>query len=170
MRTTLVFFEGPSRLVESLADMAAVLGSRGGGRARTDQEIRGNPARPPLRPRRALCGGGTAARARSSFWSATARRGGDDLASLDAAILAADRHGRSRRSRLRSPRSSGLKRREVYERALELGWETQAAMIDWRTCSGRRAKSAGRRAGALRRMASAQGLPHPRSPGADATG
>ena len=46
LEATLIFFEGPSRLAASLADMAEILGDAGGrGGARTDQATRGNPPR-----------------------------------------------------------------------------------------------------------------------------
>jgi 16S rRNA (cytidine1402-2'-O)-methyltransferase len=118
---TLIFFEGPSRLVASLADMADVFGDRPAAVAREltkkfEEVRRGSLAElaahyesegPP----------------RGEIVVLVAPAGGDaptDEAALDAAILAADPSRPLKEISAKIAEALGLKRRDVYERALEL--------------------------------------------------
>ena len=118
---TLVFFEGQSRLAASLADMAEVLGAREGAVAREltkkFEEIRRGTlaelaahyaeAGPPRGEIVVLVGPGTGAEA-------------PEEGALDAAILAAGDERPLKEIAAEIAERLGLKRREVYERALEL--------------------------------------------------
>jgi 16S rRNA (cytidine1402-2'-O)-methyltransferase len=120
-RTTLIFFEGPSRLVESLADMADVLGAREAAVAREltkkfEETRRGTLADltthyqregPPRGEIVVLVGPPGEAQA-------------TDEATLDAEILAADDSRPLKEIAAEIAEKLGLKRRDVYERALEL--------------------------------------------------
>jgi 16S rRNA (cytidine1402-2'-O)-methyltransferase len=118
---TLVFFEGPSRLAASLADMSDVLGARDAAVAREltkkFEEIRR----------------GTLADLAAHYAEAGAPRGeivivvgpagapeATDEAALDAAILAADDGRPTKEIAAEVAEKFGLKRRDVYERALAL--------------------------------------------------
>ncbi|MEP7209377.1 MAG: 16S rRNA (cytidine(1402)-2'-O)-methyltransferase [Alphaproteobacteria bacterium] len=121
IRTTLVFFEGPSRLVESLADMAATFGPRPAVVAReltklfeearrgTLTELAGHYARegPPRGEIVILVGPPSGALE-------------EDAGALDDAILAADSTRPLKEVSAEIAARLGLKRRDVYERALEL--------------------------------------------------
>jgi 16S rRNA (cytidine1402-2'-O)-methyltransferase len=118
---TLVFFEGQSRLAASLADMAETLGAREGVVAREltkkFEEIRRGTlaelaahyaaAGPPRGEIVVLVGPGTGADA-------------PEAGALDAAILAAGDERPLKEIASEIAERLGLKRREVYERALEL--------------------------------------------------
>jgi len=121
VRTTLVFFEGPSRLVDSLADMAAVLGNREAAVAREltkkFEEIRR----------------GRLGQLAAHYAEAGPPRGeivvlvgppGEpaelDAGALDEAILAADATRPLKEIAAEIAAKFGLKRRDVYERALVL--------------------------------------------------
>ena len=118
---TLVFFEGLSRLAASLADMAEVLGAREGVVAREltkkFEEIRRGTlaelaahyaeAGPPRGEIVVLVGPATSAEA-------------PEEGALDAAILAAGDERPLKEIAAEIAERLGLKRREVYERALEL--------------------------------------------------
>lgn len=121
IRGTLVFFEGPSRLVASLADMAEVLGDREGAVAREltkkfEETRRGSlkdlaahyaEAGPPRGEIVVLVGPpGDAAEAGAG--------------ALDAAILAADSSRPMKEVAAEIAAALGLGRRDVYERMLEL--------------------------------------------------
>ena len=122
LEATLIFFEGPSRLAASLADMAEILGdARGRGGARTDQAARGNPPRSARRAGPALSrfrpaarrGGRRrrTARSRAGPGRRRNRRSGCGRCSAghslrDAVALLAD--------------ETGMARRTLYERALAL--------------------------------------------------
>lgn len=120
VRGTLIFFEGPSRLVDSLADMAAVLGARPAVVAREltklfEESRRGTLAGlaehylregPPRGEIVILVGPPEAAEA--------------DEAALDAAILAVDRERPLKAAAAEIAGRLGRKRRDVYERALAL--------------------------------------------------
>ncbi len=127
-RATLVFFEGPSRLVASLDDMAATLGPREAVVARELTKLfeelrRGSlsdlaahyaQSGPPKGEIVILVGPPSAAEAA-------------DMASLDAAILEANRQRPLKEMAAEIASRLGLRRREVYERALELrAADTQA--------------------------------------------
>lgn len=118
---TLVFFEGPSRLVASLADMAAMLGEREAVVAREltkkFEEVRR----------------GTLSQLAAHYAEAGPPRGeivvlvgppsGDeprDADALDAAILAADEDRPLKEIAAEIAERFGIKRRDVYERALDL--------------------------------------------------
>jgi 16S rRNA (cytidine1402-2'-O)-methyltransferase len=121
VRSTLVFFEGPSRLAESLADMAAAFGPRSGVVARELTKMFEETRR------------GTLAELAEHYASEGPPRGeivvlvgppsgaaeGDEDA-LDAAILAADATRPLKEVAAEIAGRLGLKRRDVYERALEL--------------------------------------------------
>jgi 16S rRNA (cytidine1402-2'-O)-methyltransferase len=121
VRTTLVFFEGPSRLVESLADMAAVLGDREAAVAREltkkFEEIRRGRlislaehyavAGPPRGEIVVLVGPPAEAEELEE-------------GALDAAIAAADTSRPLKEVSAEIAARFGLKRRDVYERALTL--------------------------------------------------
>ncbi len=118
---TLIFFEGPSRLAASLADMAEVLGSREAAVAREltkkfEETRRGMladlaahyaEAGPPRGEIVVLVGPPADAEA-------------PDADTLDAAILAADPSRHLKDVAAEIAEALGLKRRDVYERALEL--------------------------------------------------
>jgi 16S rRNA (cytidine1402-2'-O)-methyltransferase len=121
IRTTLVMFEGPSRLAASLADMADVLGAREAAVAREltkkFEEVRRGPladlaaayaSEDPPRGELVVLVGPPAGPVEASA---------DDL---DAAIRAADptRHLKDVAAEIAA--RLGLSRRDVYERALEL--------------------------------------------------
>jgi 16S rRNA (cytidine1402-2'-O)-methyltransferase len=121
VRATLIFFEGPSRLVESLADMAHVLGARDAAVAREltkkfEETRRGKLADlaahyeregPPRGEIVILLG-------------PPAEEQGADAATLDAAILAAGDDRPLKEIAAEIAERLGLKRRDVYERALKL--------------------------------------------------
>jgi 16S rRNA (cytidine1402-2'-O)-methyltransferase len=118
---TLVFFEGPSRLAASLADMAEVLGAREAVVARELTKLfeelrRGTLAElaahyaeagPPRGEIVVLVGPGEGAEAA-------------DADTVDAAILAAGDERPLKEIAAELAERFGLKRRDVYERALEL--------------------------------------------------
>jgi len=120
-QSTLIFFEGPSRLVASLSDMAEVLGAREAVVAREltkkfEEIRRGKLADlaahyeregPPRGEIVVLVGPSDAAAE-------------TDAAALDAAILAADDTRPLKEIAAEIAEKFGLKRRDVYERALEL--------------------------------------------------
>lgn len=120
-QATLVFFEGPSRLAASLSDMAEVLGAREAAVAREltkkFEEIRRAPLAdlaayyaeqgPPRGELVILVGPPGAPEA-------------TDEAALDAAILSADDSRPLKEIAAEIAEKFGLKRRDVYERALEL--------------------------------------------------
>lgn len=120
-QATLVFFEGPSRLAASLADMAEVLGARDAAVAREltkkfEETRRGKLAElaehylregPPRGEIVVLVGP-------PSGQTET------DAGALDAAILAADDKRPLKEIAAEISEKFGLKRRDVYERALEL--------------------------------------------------
>jgi 16S rRNA (cytidine1402-2'-O)-methyltransferase len=120
-QATLVFFEGPSRLAASLTDMSEVLGARDAAVAREltkkFEEIRRAPLAdlaahytehgPPRGELVILVGPPGAPEA-------------TDEAALDAAILAADDTRPLKEIAAEIAEKFGLKRRDVYERALEL--------------------------------------------------
>jgi 16S rRNA (cytidine1402-2'-O)-methyltransferase len=121
VQATLVFFEGPSRLAASLADMAEVFGPRDAAVAREltkkfEETRRGSLAElaehyeregPPRGEIVVLVGP-------PSSQTET------DAGALDAAILAADDNRPLKEIAAEIAEKFGLKRREVYERALEL--------------------------------------------------
>ena len=118
---TLIFFEGPSRLAASLADMAEVLGPREAAVAREltkkfEETRRGflpdlaahyAEAGPPRGEIVILVG-------------PPAGQEAPDANALDAAILAADDSRPLKEIAAEIAEALGLKRRDVYERALEL--------------------------------------------------
>jgi 16S rRNA (cytidine1402-2'-O)-methyltransferase len=118
---TLLFFEGPSRLAASLADMADVLGAREAVVAREltklfEEVRRGTLAElavhyaeagPPRGEIVVLVGPGEAAEAA-------------DASTVDAAILAAGDERPLKEIAAEIAERFGMKRRDVYERALEL--------------------------------------------------
>lgn len=118
---TLIFFEGPSRLAASLADMAEVFGQREAAVAREltkkfEETRRGflpdlaahyAEAGPPRGEIVILVGPPTGQEA-------------PDASALDAAILAADDTRPLKQIAAEIAEALGLKRRDVYERALEL--------------------------------------------------
>ena len=118
---TLVFFEGPSRLAASLADMAEVLGARDAVVSREltklFEEVRRGPlaelaahyaeAGPPRGEIVVLVGPGEGAEAA-------------DAGTVDAAILAAGDVRPLKEIAAELAERFGMKRRDVYERALEL--------------------------------------------------
>jgi 16S rRNA (cytidine1402-2'-O)-methyltransferase len=121
VRTTLIFFEGPSRLAESLADMADVLGAR---EAVVSRELtkKFEETRRGLLPDLA-----------AHYEREGAPRGeivilvgppgeapATDEATLDAAILAAGDGRPLKEIAAEIAERLGLKRRDVYERALQL--------------------------------------------------
>lgn len=118
---TLIFFEGPSRLLASLADMAEVFGAR---EAAVSREL----TKKFEETRR-----GTLAELASHYAQAGPPRGEivilvgppnapeeTDAAALDAAILAADETRPLKEIAAEIAERFGLKRRDVYERALDL--------------------------------------------------
>jgi 16S rRNA (cytidine1402-2'-O)-methyltransferase len=121
LRATLVFFEGPSRLAASLADMAEALGPREAVAAReltkTFEEMRR----------------GSLAELAAAYAVEDAPRGelvvlvgppseaeAINAEAVDAAILAADPSLRLKEVAVEIAERFGLKRRDVYERALDL--------------------------------------------------
>ena len=122
LEATLIFFEGPSRLAASLADMAEILGdARGRGGARTDQAARGNPPRPARRAGPALSRGRSAAR-RGGRRRRTARsRAGPGRGRNRSSGCGRCSAGTACVTRWRcSPTETGMARRTLYERALAL--------------------------------------------------
>jgi 16S rRNA (cytidine1402-2'-O)-methyltransferase len=118
---TLVFFEGPSRLVASLADMADVLGARDAVVARELTKMFEEVRR------------GTLAELAAHYANAGPPRGeivvlvgpaagveGVDAETVDAAILAAGDERPLKEIAAEIAERFGMKRRDVYERALEL--------------------------------------------------
>jgi 16S rRNA (cytidine1402-2'-O)-methyltransferase len=120
-RTTLIFFEGPSRLSESLADMSDILGQREAVVAREltkkFEEVRRGPLAelaahynregPPRGEIVILVGPPSSEEP-------------PDEATLDAAILAAGDDRPLKEIAAEIAEKLGLKRRDVYERALQL--------------------------------------------------
>jgi 16S rRNA (cytidine1402-2'-O)-methyltransferase len=118
---TLIFFEGPSRLAASLADMAEVFGPRPAAVAR-ELTKKFEETRRALLPELA-----------AHYAEAGPPRGeivilvgppsapeATDEAALDEAILAADETRPLKEIAAEIAERLGLKRRDVYERALEL--------------------------------------------------
>jgi 16S rRNA (cytidine1402-2'-O)-methyltransferase len=118
---TLVFFEGPSRLVASLADMADVLGARDAVVARELTKMFEEVRR------------GTLAELAAHYAEAGPPRGeivvlvgpaegveGVDAETVDAAILGAGDERPLKEIAAEIAERFGMKRRDVYERALEL--------------------------------------------------
>jgi 16S rRNA (cytidine1402-2'-O)-methyltransferase len=118
---TLIFFEGPSRLAASLADMAEVFGPRPAvvareltkkfeetRRAKLPELAAHYAAKGPPRGEIVVLVGPPSA-------SETT-----DAAALDEAILAADETRPLKETAAEIAERFGLKRRDVYERALEL--------------------------------------------------
>jgi 16S rRNA (cytidine1402-2'-O)-methyltransferase len=121
VQATLVFFEGPSRLAASLADMAEVLGPREAAVAREltkkfEETRRGNLAElaahyqseGPPRGEIVVLAGPPSGRAEP------------DANAIDAAILAGDDARPLKEVAAEIAEKFGLKRRDVYERALQL--------------------------------------------------
>jgi 16S rRNA (cytidine1402-2'-O)-methyltransferase len=120
-RATLIFFEGPSRLAESLADMSDILGRREAAVAREltkkFEEVRRGPLSdlaahyeregPPRGELVILVG-------------SSSQEDQTDEATLDAAILAAGDDRPLKEIAAEIAEKLGLKRRDVYERALQL--------------------------------------------------
>lgn len=125
---TLIFFEGPSRLAASLADMADVLGPRDAAVAREltkkfEETRRGSladlaahyaEAGPPRGEIVVLVG-------------PPEGRDAPEEGALDAAILAADDTRPLKEIAAEIAEALGLKRRDVYERALELREDDEEA-------------------------------------------
>ena len=123
IRGTLIFFEGPSRLVASLADMAEVLGAREAAVARELTKKFEETRR------------GTLAELAAHYAGAGPPRGeivvlvgpGEDVVAsedaLDAAIAAADETRPMKETAAEIAAKLGLGRRVVYERMLELRQE-----------------------------------------------
>ncbi len=132
VRGTLVFFEGPSRLVESLADMAVTLGSRDGVVARELTKLFEELRRGSLSDLAAHYAKAGPPKGEIVILVGPPPNGGaTDLASLDAAILASDRQRPLKEMAAEIAGKLGLRRREVYERALELrAGETQGGDDD----------------------------------------
>jgi len=120
-RATLVFFEGPSRLAESLADMAEVLGAR---EAAVAREL----TKKFEETRRGMLADLAAHYAREGpprgeivvLVGPPPEEQGPDEATLDAAIAAAGSERPLKEIAAEIAAKLGLKRRDVYERALEL--------------------------------------------------
>ncbi len=125
---TLIFFEGPSRLVASLTDMAEVLGQREAAVARELTKKFEETRR------------GTLAELAAHYAEAGPPRGeivilvgppagheAPEEGALDAAILAADDSRPLKEIAADIAEALGLKRRDVYERALELREDDEEA-------------------------------------------
>ncbi len=123
--STLIFFEGPSRLVASLADMAEVLGAREAVVARELTKKFEESRRAPLADLAAhyAVAGPPRGEIVVLVGPPSAREAPDEAA-LDAAILAADDTRPLKEIAAEISEKFGLKRRDVYERALQLR-ETQ---------------------------------------------
>jgi 16S rRNA (cytidine1402-2'-O)-methyltransferase len=120
LQATLVFFESPHRLAETLADMAAVLGERDAVVARELTKLHEEFRRGPLR---ALAAHYAAAAPRGEIVVAVAGAVADERPAVD--IDAALREALANRSVRDAAEAvaalSGRPRREVYARALKLG-------------------------------------------------
>ena len=118
---TLIFFEGPSRLAASLADMAEVFGAREAAIAREltkkfEETRRG--FLPDLAAHYAEAGSPRGEIV--ILVGPPGEQGAPDANALDAAILAADDSRPLKEIAAEIAETFGLKRRDVYERALEL--------------------------------------------------
>jgi len=118
---TLIFFEGPSRLAASLADMAEVFGAREAAVAREltkkfEETRRG--FLPDLAAHYAEAGSPRGEIV--ILVGPPGEQGAPDANALDAAILAADDSRPLKEIAAEIAETFGLKRRDVYERALEL--------------------------------------------------
>jgi 16S rRNA (cytidine1402-2'-O)-methyltransferase len=121
LRATLVFFEGPSRVAESLADMAAVLGPRPAVVARELTKLFEEARRGTLAELAAHYAQEGPPRGEIVILVGPAAEGGEgDEAALDEAILAADPGRPLKEVSTEIAARLGLKRRDVYERALAL--------------------------------------------------
>ena len=130
MPATLIFYEAPGRLAETLADLAPELGPRPAAVARELTKLHEEvAARRPRRARRRICGQAARRRAKSSSSSAPPEaRPAISEDALDREIAERSEACRSRTLRRRSPRKHGLPRRQVYARTLR-----------WRAPRGERA-------------------------------
>lgn len=118
---TLIFFEGPSRLAESLADMAAVFGDRDAAVARELTKLFEETRRGSLSE--LARGYETEGPPRGELVIVIAPPAASNLSrpeDLDAAIAAADPDRPLKDIAAEIAAALGLKRRDVYERALEL--------------------------------------------------
>jgi 16S rRNA (cytidine1402-2'-O)-methyltransferase len=118
---TLVFFEGPSRLAASLADMADVLGPRDAVVARELTKMFEEVRRGSLSDLAAHYA--EAGPPRGEIVVAVGPGQGiveNDAEALDAAIAAADHERPLKEIAAEIAERFGMKRRDVYERALEL--------------------------------------------------
>jgi 16S rRNA (cytidine1402-2'-O)-methyltransferase len=121
VRATLVFFEGPSRVAESLADMAAAFGPRPAVVARELTKLFEEARRGTLAELAGQYAQEGPPRGEIVILVGPAAEGGEgDEAALDEAILAADPGRPLKEVSAEIAARLGLKRRDVYERALAL--------------------------------------------------
>jgi 16S rRNA (cytidine1402-2'-O)-methyltransferase len=118
---TLIFFEGPSRLADSLADMAEVFGAREGVVARELTKKFEEARRGQLAELAAHYAEAGPPRGEIVVLVGPASGPGEaDAAAVDAAILAADPSRPVKEIAAEIAEEFGLKRRDVYARALDL--------------------------------------------------
>ncbi len=121
LRSTLIFFEGPSRLAESLADMAAVFGDRDAAVSRELTKLFEETRRAKLADLAQHYE--TEGPPRGELVIVVGPPAEGDLSrpqDLDAAITASDAARPLKEVAAEIAETLGLKRRDVYERALEL--------------------------------------------------
>ena len=151
---TLVFFEWPRRLAETLADMAAALGDRPAAVARELTKLFEEVRRGRLAELAAHYAAAGRRRARSSSSSApphgAADAGADAGSSTRCSAPRSPAHEPARCRRRASPPPPGCQRRDVYARALALaaepgqgmtGTRRAAAPPRWRVRRGHRAET-----------------------------
>ncbi len=119
-QATLIFFEGPSRLAASLADMADMLGPRGAAVARELTKKFEETRRGTLSDLAAHYAREGPPRGEIVIVIGPPTTNETDADALDAAIRAADRERPLKDIAAAIAERFGLKRREVYERALQL--------------------------------------------------
>jgi len=122
LSASLIFFEGPQRLAASLADMAAVLGAREAAVARELTKLHEEVRRGSLAGLAAHYAEAGAPRGEIVVVVGPPPAGGDSAADfdLDAALKEALQHASLRDAAATVTAASGLPKRRVYARALEL--------------------------------------------------
>jgi 16S rRNA (cytidine1402-2'-O)-methyltransferase len=122
---TLVFFEGPSRLAESLADMAAVLGDRPAAVARELTKLHEEVRRGPLAALAAHYAAAGPPRGEIVVVVGPPLAAPVDDADVDAQLRAALATMRVKDAATAVAAATGRPKREIYARALALAGEAE---------------------------------------------
>ena len=118
---TLIFFESPRRVADTLAAMADVLRRpRGGDRARTDQDVRGDAHRHARRAGRALCRGRDAERRDRGLRRAARGKAAASADDVDRLLLSLATEMPASKAAAEAARMTGGHKPELYRRLMDL--------------------------------------------------